>query len=201
MTDTTLASIENEVAPIIAKSKEIAQVKDADSESRAVEFLKQISLRLKSIKEARVSMLKPLKDHVKTLEGQFNAVSDPLEQADEAVRAGMVAYRNSVLFKEAEAKRKDIEEQARVAARNGDIDELNTLSKAHSEASEVAPRKVETQSGEARFRKTWRFEIVDLEKLPAEYWTPDEAKIKKVISAGMTIPGVNSFQEETPVIV
>lgn len=202
MTDElTIEHIEQEVLPIVDKSKEVARVVDAASEARAAEFCKQIALRLKEIKEKRTEMLKPIKDHVKRLEAQFNSVSGPLEDADALVRQGMTAYRNSQAFKAAEAERKAIEERTKEAAARGDVQTVMGLQQAHEEAAAAAPKKVETQSGEARFRKVWKYEIVDLEQLPAGYWVPDEKKISAAIKAGIAVPGVKAWQEDTPVIV
>lgn len=197
----SIERIEQESSAIVLKSKEIAAVQDAESEARAAEFLKQVKLRLDQVKDARMGLTKPLKDHIKKLEGEFNRVAEPLEQADRIVRDGMTAYRNSQTFKEAEARRIELEAQARAAATRGDVQAVIGLQEAHANAATAAPRKIETQSGEARFRKVWKYEITDIEKIPAEYWIPDEKKITATVKAGVTIPGVKAWQEDTPVIM
>lgn len=193
--------IQNESAMIVEKAKEIAVVSDAESESRAAEFLKQLKLRMDVAETARVRLVKPLNDHVKMINAEFKKTTNPLSEADVLVRQGMTAYRNSQAFKEAEAKRIEIEQQARVAARQGDMETLENLSSEHAAASMNAPRVVTTASGSARFRKVWKVEIVDLEALPAGYWVPDMRKIELTASAGIAIPGVKAWQEETPVIL
>jgi hypothetical protein len=45
--------------------------------------------------------------------------------------------------------------------------------------------------------KVWKFEIADFTLLPDEYKVPDLIKISKVVRAGVNIPGVKSWQEES----
>jgi len=68
----------------------------------------------------------------------------------------------------------------------------------HAAAVAAAPRTVNTQSGQVRFRKVWRFEVEDMLFLPAMYWMPDEKKIKASVEQGIPIPGVRAWVEEIP---
>lgn len=50
-------------------------------------------------------------------------------------------------------------------------------------------------------RKTWKFEVVEEARVPREFLTLDEAKLKTAIKAGeRNIPGVRIYQEETAVL-
>ncbi len=193
--------INDEAEKIIAKAKEIADVQTPEAEVRAAEFLKQIKMRVDIAETARKKLVQPLNDHVKMINDEFKKTTVPLKDADLLVRRGMTTYRNSVVFKEAEAKRLQIEAEAKVAVRMGDSDKITELAEEHAEASLAAPRQVQSQSGKARFRKVWRFEIQDLNELPDDYWIPDEKKIKAVVDAGIQIKGVKSWQEEIPMII
>lgn len=196
-----LAQIESEAEMIVTKSQEITVIIDAEGERRATEFLSQIKLRIKEIDAAKAKLVKPIKDHVKQLEAEFKRISEPLERADELVRAAMIAYRNSDAVKTAQAEAEKLQVQAMEAMRAGNTQAFQELAAAHEYMAAEAPKKVETQSGEARFRKTWRWEISDLEQLPAEYWIPDEKKIAAAVKSGMPVPGIKAWQEETPVII
>lgn len=196
-----ITRIQNESDAIVAKAKEVSLVNDAQSEVRAAEFLKQVKMRIDIAETARTKLVKPLNDHVKMINAEFKKTTGPLSEADLLVRRGMTAYRNSQTFKEAEARRLEIEAQGRAAVREGDVETLAKLADVHAEALAEAPRKVETASGEARFRKVWKYEITDIEALPAGYWMPNEKAIKAAVEEGKQIPGVKSWQEETPIIV
>ncbi len=192
--------IKGEAEKITAKAEMIAKVIDAPTEARAVEFLSQIKMRHNIIETARTKLVKPLNDHVKMINAEFKLTTKPLEEAEARVKQGMTAYRNSQEFKEAEAKRLEIEEQGRAAVRAGDTETLSRLADEHDDAKMAAPKTVNTQSGQGRFRKAWKFEIQDLEKLPAAFWMPNEKKIEATIKAGISVPGVKAWQEDIPVI-
>lgn len=190
-----------ESSALMAKAKEIAVVTDAESEVRAVEFLKQIKLRINVVDGIRTKLVKPLNDHVKMINAEFKLTTGPLEEADALVRRGMTTYRNGEEFKAAEARRKAAEAEMQQATRAGDVEKVGALSSGHAEATAAAPRTVETQSGQGRFRKVWRWEIEDIEALPAGFWIPDQVKIEAAVKAGITVPGIKAYQEEVPVIV
>lgn len=195
-----IARIEGEAKALITVAKRVAVVTDAETEARATEFLTNIKAQLKAADEARLKLVKPIKDHAKMIDDEFKLTTRPLSEADELVRQGMRTYRNSPEFKAAESKRLEIEAQGRMAVAAGDSEALTRLTDEHEQASQAAPRKVETQSGEARFRKVWCYEIVDIEALPAAFWMPDEAKIKATVKAGITIAGVRAWEESQPII-
>lgn len=196
-----LAQIESEAEAIVKKSQEIVLIHDGEGERRATEFLVQIKLRLKEVDAAKAKLVKPIKDHVKQLEAEFKRISEPLERADELVRSAMTAYRNSEGFRAAQNEVKQLEAQTMDAVRAGDMQAYQELAQAHGQAVAEAPKKVETASGEARFRKVWRHEIADFAQLPAEYWVPDEKKIAAAVKSGVPVPGVRAWQEDVPVIV
>ncbi|TET23384.1 MAG: hypothetical protein E3J78_02315 [Candidatus Cloacimonadota bacterium] len=50
-------------------------------------------------------------------------------------------------------------------------------------------------------RKVWKFEITDPTRVPREYMTINEAKIRNVVRSGIReIPGVRIYQEEIMVV-
>ncbi len=69
----------------------------------------------------------------------------------------------------------------------------------HAAAAAVAPKSVQTQSGKLTYRKVWRYEIEDIEKIPAAYWVIDEKKVAATVKAGIPIAGVKAWQEDMPV--
>ena len=46
-------------------------------------------------------------------------------------------------------------------------------------------------------QKRWQFEVVDFALLPDDFKEANMAKIRKVVVAGATIPGVRAWQEDT----
>jgi hypothetical protein len=160
-----------------------------------------VKIRINLVETFRKKMVKPLNDHVKMINAECAMTTDPLEAADALVRRGMTAYRNGEEFKAAEARRKAAEAEMQQATRAGDVEKVGALSVGHAEATAAAPCTVETQSGQARFRKVWRWEIENIEALPAGYWIPDRIKIEAAVKAGIAVPGIKAYQEDVPVIV
>ena len=195
-----IAKIETEIAPITEKAKEVSVVKNAGDENRAVEFLSQIKRRFKIVDDARTFLVKPLNDHVKSINARFKETLAPLESAEVSVKAGITAWRSSAEFKELEEKRIALEQEALLAAKQGDTPTVVQISEEHAIASKEAPKSVVAESGKAHFRELTKFEITDANIIPREFLMPDEKKIKAAIEAGAKIEGVKSWKESVPVI-
>lgn len=196
-----IEKITADTSVIMQKMNEIVLIEDPQQEARAVEFLKQIKMRLKVCDDARTRLVKPLNDHVKMINAEFKTTTDPLNEADQRVRGAITAFRNSLAFKQAEADRKKLEDDARDAIAAGDVGKLQDVNDAHAVASELAPVRVQTQSGRASFRKVWRYAIENETIIPDEYWKVDEAFISLSIKSGQSIPGVRAWQEDVTIII
>lgn len=62
---------------------------------------------------------------------------------------------------------------------------------------DVQPKTTKTQDAKATFVEMWVHKVVDPALVPDEYWKIDEAKIAKVVTAGMrNIPGVQITRTE-----
>ncbi len=62
---------------------------------------------------------------------------------------------------------------------------------------EAAPSHIRTEAGTLSVPKGWKFEVENFSLLPDEFKLPDMVKIRKVITAGVKIPGVKAWQEES----
>lgn len=195
-----LASLRTDAELLITKAKEIATIASPEQESRAVEFLSQIKLRLKLAEENRTFIVKPFNDQVKAINSRFKETTEPLEQADATVRKGMIAWRNSENVRIAKENADRLAVEAKQALREGDTTKMMEKVQESQEARAGAPAIVRTQTGKSSFRKETRWEIEDLTKIPAEYWSIDEKKIAADSKRGVAIPGVKTWTEEVPVI-
>jgi hypothetical protein len=177
-----------------------ANVQDADTEKEAVLFLGRIKDNTKSLESQLSFLTKPLKDHVKAIKAEFDRLINPLEAADKTVRDAITAWRNSPEFKELEAKRLAIENHAREAVRDNDVEKLEVLSGEHLNAANLAPKMVKTNEGNMSMRKNIRIEITDMEQIPKAYLLVNEAAIKAAIKDGFEVPGIRHWIEMTPII-
>lgn len=194
-----LARIGSEIEPIIQKLPEVLAIEDGESEARASEFLLQIQRRYKLVEDKRKSYVAPIKEQIKVIEADFNKYLYPLKEAIDKTRMALTAWRNSATFKEAEAKRLEIEAKAKEAIRAGDAVAVSELVEAHHEAAIDAPSIVRANSGSVYYRDDLRIEIADASAIPREYLIPDEKAIRAAVKNGAVIPGVKSWVEKIPV--
>ena len=65
------------------------------------------------------------------------------------------------------------------------------------EARPEPPAHYRTIAGDLGKVLTWKFEVVDFGALPDDYKLPDLVKIRRVVTARATIPGVRAWQEDS----
>ena len=178
----------------------------------------------KRLEAQRVSLVKPLNDHVKFINGLFRDWMEPLKSANEIVRSKVLAYTREQTRIAAKAQAVEDErirtEQARLAAEEERVRAEHARLEAEAEAANappppplpppvatmppspapipVAPQKT-TRSPLATttIKKIWRYEITDPGAVPREYLVVDEKKIAAVVRAGLrSIAGVRIFETE-----
>ena len=194
--DGEIVNLRSDANFLLYKAEEVANVTSTEDEERAVEFLAQVKARARIIDDRRQFFVKPLNDHVKAINAEFKKVSEPLDEAERIVKSGIASHRGSPAFKEAEARRKAIEDEARQAANQGDIAALTELAKEHAQAKSEAPRSVQTSTGKMTTRKAWKFEIEDENLVPRPFLMPDERKITQVVKEGIRIiPGIRIYED------
>ena len=60
---------------------------------------------------------------------------------------------------------------------------------------------VEVERGVSKTQKRWTFEVVDINKVPAEFLVVDTSEVNNAISDGVrTIKGLKIYQKETLVV-
>lgn len=194
-----LSNLKQDVIAIKQKTAEVAKIESPEGEARAAEFCQQVKLRIKQADDARTFLVKPLNDHVRQINSTFKETTEPLEEALEEVKRGMVVWRNSESVRAAKEAAEAANLAARAAASQGDVAEFQKKAVEVKEAQVIATPKVETRTGKTTFRKVTKWEIVDPLLLPAGYWLPDEPKIAAAVKIGIEIPGVRCWTEEMPV--
>lgn len=204
-----LAPLQKDADNLLAKAYEVSTIVTVEQEARAVEFLAQTKRRMKIVEEKRKQYVDPLNASLKLINADFKAISEPLSKAEEVVKHGMSNFRDSESFRLREQERKEAELLAQRAVMTAVETGLRKDEKAAdkavtalNEAKEEAPRKVETQSGQARYRKDWKFEVTEPEKVMREFCSPDLVKIRALIKAGLrSMDGVRIWEETVPIIL
>ena len=184
-----------ELIAIVQRAETRAVLSDADVHDATGDIALIAGLK-KAFEEKRKEYTTPLNGYLKDINATFKEYTDPLDQADKMTRGKVLAYRA-----EQERQRQEQEhinrlrEEAAMAEMQlkGELTEPVNL----VEVSPEPPAHYRTIAGDLGKTLTWRFEVVDFALLPDGYKVPDMVKIRKVVVAGATIPGVKAWQEES----
>jgi hypothetical protein len=194
--DVQFVEYRRQAQEILTHAKAEVVTNDAE-QNAATNDLGIISSLKKGIEEKRQEYVRPINEHAKTINSAFKLLTDPIDEADRILRDIINKYRIEVFHRRQEAEeinRQKEELARREAALNQGVITIDTTPVAVPEAPAAHVRAEAATLGTA---KTWKFEVEDFAKLPDEYKIADQFKIGKVVRAGVNIPGVRSWQEDS----
>lgn len=191
---------------IVAFGGELTVTDDGEAET-VTEVLARISSTKKKVKEARLTITRPLDQSKKAALDLEKAILEPLEPIDRTLRKGLGEYQAEQQRKvreeqeridrerrEAEEKaRAEAEAAARKAAEASDeqADEAEVeadLARARELVARAEPKQevvpaspARAASGAASTRMVWDFEVVDPDVVPREYLKVDEKAIRQAV--------------------
>ena len=167
-----------------------------DDAKLAADDLSMIAKLKKAMESKRKDYLQPFQDHVKEVNEIYKTLMQPIETADMVTRSKVLSFQREQA--ELKAKQEEINRLRMEAAtkeaelNNGEIKEsVNIIDVV------TVPTHVYADNSTLGTSKVWKFEVEDLTKIPLEYLIPDMVKIGKVVRAGVKIPGVKSWQENS----
>lgn len=128
-------------------------VDSQESMDKANNMLTWIVDRQKKIEAFRVGIVKPIKDHLKTIDKYFNGWFDKYDEPKNAIIKKVSAYRALL---EVEARKRKPADAPKV---------------------EVAEKTTSHDLGRVTYRKHAEFTITDKNKVPSEFWIVDEKKV------------------------
>lgn len=171
----------------VAASVPTLTITTADEYQQAAAGLVELKGRWKVVEEKRTSLVKPLNDVVKSINGMFKPVLDSWDRTMDVVKRAMQDYQ----VREAEVQRKALEAAAALAQQGQTGQEFNALV-AQGSALPTKAQGISTRS-------MWRWRVVDAGAVPREYLCVDQAKVDAVVKAqqdGAKIPGIEVYREE-----
>lgn len=184
------------------EAKEFARditIEDAEHEIKAVDGLKRIKMFSKECEDIRKAKKEPFFDMCKRIDAAFKPISDGLADAEKIIKDKINEY-----LRKLEVKR---QAEAAEAQKKFDEDNLKALEdRAFTGKSvevpvpEIVLQKTESRGnyGSASQKSNWKWELVDLSKVPAEYMTVDESKLTAVVKGGVrSIPGIRIYDDKT----
>lgn len=202
----------NEVTALVDKAKDF-KIVDTQTREEANLTLSAISSMQKKLEERRVAITKPILEEKSDIDGKFKLIKQPLATIESALRQEVLRDVNEQ-NRIAEEERKKAEELARAEKEKvqqtfgGNSNPLlkaiveQEKEKIDAKVSESVPEtvsQIKTVAGTNSVRSVIKFEILDATKVPDEYKTIDESKIRNAITRKedrvTEIPGVRIFEE------
>jgi hypothetical protein len=170
--DPTYAALVSEVAAL-CRYADMRVIKTPEDAKAATDDLNLIRKLTKSIEDLRNKYVRPINEHVKTINDQFKNLSIPLSQADKTTQAKILAYQAEVKRKAEEAEeinRQKLELARKEAALNG-TGEI-TIDTTPVIVPEVV-NTVRTETATVGVRSNWKAEVVDFAALSDEFKLAD----------------------------
>lgn len=193
--DPRVHALSSEVLELVQRAESRTVASDADVRV-TTEDLSVIKGLMDSFEAKRKEFTAPLNGYLKDINATFKEFTGPLEEANRLNKSKVLAW--DAEQKRIIAQQKHINDLKMEAARvemelRGELSEPVNL----VEVSPEPPAHYRTPAGMLGKVLTWQWEISDFGLLPDMFKVPDAAKIKKVVQAGGTIPGVRAWQEES----
>ena len=183
--------LEKEITPFVQKAKNISVTSPKDMEE-ATSVLSTINKYSKQVKESKETVTKPLNEALKAARALFAPLEDSLDTSLSSIRVAMSTYQT-------EQKRIADEEAAKIQARVGEGKGKLKFETAVQKIDEIEKptTNVKTSAGSVKFITIKKFEVTDISLIPKEYLLPNEVMIRKAMQAGIELPGVRYFEEQS----
>lgn len=148
-------------------------------------------------------IIRTAKAHAEQIEAQRKEIDEPLKLAQAAVKRMFGPALDFLKSVQAASKLKIEARLSAQAANRADalrqMADANGRVDASTLATATGAEMLAVPEG-SHLRETWTFEVVDATQLPAEFWTPDSAKLAAVANSqkeAASIPGVRFFARST----
>lgn len=196
--DPKIEQLTDEVKAVAARCPAHIET-DADLQV-ATTWLAAVRTRRKDIEKFFADLIKPIQSVVKSHQAKRDEVLAPLAERESKLNVAILGYRQKQQAEAAEAQRKANEaydKKVEKAVEKGkDVSLI-----APPRQIDTPAKTMETGTGAAvSFRKIRKYEIINRDLLPDEYWMPDETKVGKCVRAGLDIPGVRTWEEEVSAV-
>ena len=191
--DLIAAQVDNANSALVYAQKRV--IESLEDVKVATDDLSMIAKLKKTAKAYLDEYTKPIKTHLENIKADFDSIMKPLEEADSVTHSKILTFNKE----QAELRRlQEIAERAARAAAEAEMIATGELSKEILTIENKAQPIMEAHAnvGDMNTAKVWKFEVEDFAALPDDYKVADMVKIRKVVIAGVKIPGVKAWQEE-----
>jgi len=170
-------------------------IKTEEDRKRASDLAVDLKKKLDALEDTRTSLVKPLNDHVKTINSKFKPFTEKLEFGISKLKRGIANY---LLEEERKAKEEEDKRIAKQEAKNAKREAEGKAPIIKTIESVERPSFISKSEGGGKTggKKVWKFEVINPEKVPVEFLSPDVDKIKMAVSLGKReIEGVRIYED------
>ena len=160
--------------------------KDAES---ATDILSKIKTVGKMIKERKEQITKPLSEALNSARDLFKPIEQNHAEAERIIKSKLLNWQ--------EAERKRIEKDTAKVVDKMESGKMST-EKAVAKIEDIGEvqTKVTGKVGQISTREVPKYKVTNEEIVPREFCSPDMAKIKKALDAGIQVPGAEKYYEK-----
>jgi hypothetical protein len=205
------------------------EIADEDLAAKVSDFVRQIAACAKLADERRTTAKQPYLDAGRTIDGYFKKIADGLDRGKKTLLDRLTVYQRRKAeearraAEEIERQRREEERKAReeaerqIAAAKTDADVQRAIDAeaaanlARDEAAKAAtlaaakPAELSRTRGDlgavSSLRRTWRYELLNLDAVPRQYLVLDPARVNAAIKQGVRdIAGLRIFADESTVV-
>lgn len=173
------------------ESVEAVEVKSEDDLKVVAGHIGNVKKMKKYVEQERDKYIKPAKEIIQTAKDKYDPYVKACEEAEKILKGKAEAFMLAENKKIEEAKAKEI------AKVESGYQKPETAVKKLENIGE-AKKKVDGGDSTLSMKMVKDYRIIDEKKIPEEYYKPREldlAKIRKVVLAGVAIPGVEVFEK------
>ncbi len=191
--EVSVAVIEKGIAPIVRQAEGL-NITNPKAMSEAGETLSKLNVFLDKVTEERERVTKPLNEALKAERSRWKPIETLCNEAIEVLRGKMIKYQT-------EAKKQADAEKARIEDRVGEGKGKLKVETAVRKMDEVETpeESIAGDTGLVKFKTVQKFKVVDMAKLPMNLHLANETEIRRLMTNGVKVEGVEYYQEEVPV--
>jgi len=199
------------ISKLVAAAGNAVIVTDNDAESGTT-LAKMFRDIIKKLDEERTFLVKPLNDHVKTINDRFRIYSGEAKKGkaliDDKLLKFQVAKRQKreaeerKLREEREAKARAEAEKLKAANKNEEaVQVVKDAELVPVASAKLAPTRGVHGTGASSTKKVWKFDLVDFAEVPDGFKKLDETALRKAIQGGLrNCEGLKIYQKDELVV-
>lgn len=190
-----LPVIEKEIHPIIANSQSLSITTEEDK-AKASSILASLALKRSLLKEDKENITKPILTSLNAIRAKYKPLEDILDDSIDLIRQKMSEYQTKAL-KQAELEKDKIIN--RMGEGRGKLSVNKAIEKLNDITNLSPVNSVVTDNGSVSFRTDTVLKIIDIKKIPIEYYDLNETKLLKALKAGTVVEGAELEKVQTVV--